>query len=118
MAICNLFNELTDASGNFLMFSQYVEDITHNLVDSDAWKIVPTRFLAFDIDYSKLKSAPKHEEVEEPDSNTDIPESEPESTPKSTPEEVEESDSNTLNTDIPKFFQNYFENGCAYRPYS
>ena len=44
MAVCNLFIAdntekalgLTSTSGNFLMFSQYVEDITQNNVKNDS----------------------------------------------------------------------------------
>lgn len=80
MAICNLFNELTSPTGNFLMFSQYVEDITHNYTIGDNWKIVPSQFVALNIDYS----------------NIDIPNKE------------------NLNIAVPKYFQNSFENLCAY----
>ena len=74
MAVCNLFNNLTNTSGNFLMFSQYVEDLTRNNSNGDNYKVVPSKFIAFDIDYST---------VENPNYN------------------------------IPRYFQNYFENGCA-----
>jgi hypothetical protein len=83
MAVCNLFNELTSTSGNFLMFSQYVEDITRNFSDGDNFKIVPSKFIALNIEYSKIN----------------IPAI---------------GNSADLNTDIPKYFQNYFENGCAF----
>ena len=80
MAVCNLFNELTSTSGNFLMFSQYVEDITRNFSDGDNFKIVPSKFIALNIEYS----------------NITIP------------------NKTNLNIDIPNYFQNYFENACAY----
>lgn len=80
MAVCNLFNELTSPTGNFLMFSQYVEDITHGYTAGDNWKIVPDKFIALNIDYSNINT---------PD-NTD------------------------LNISVPKYFQNCFENVCAY----
>lgn len=54
MAVCNLFNRFDNASGNFMMFSQYVEDITKNYVESDNWKVVPTQFVVLDIDYTKI----------------------------------------------------------------
>ena len=57
MAVCNLFNQLSNTSGNFLLFSQYVEDITHNYAEGDNWKVVPTGFVALDIDYSKRKES-------------------------------------------------------------
>ena len=82
MAVCNLFSDLNNASGNFMMFSQYVEDITRNYSDGDNWKIVPTQFVALDVDYSNLKGKFVN--------------------------------TSNLNVDIPKYFQNYFENACAY----
>lgn len=85
MAICNLFNELTSTSGNFLMFSQYVEDLTRNNSDGDNWKVVPSKFIAMNIDYSKFN-----------------------------PIISDELDTTDLNILIPQYFQNYYENGCAY----
>ena len=80
MAVCNLFSSLDKSAGNFMLFSQYVEDITHNFTEGDNYKVVPSRFVALDIDYN----------------NINIP------------------STNDLNIDIPKYFQNYFENACAY----
>ena len=55
MAICNLFNEFTNYSGNFLMFSQYVEDVTQNFTKNDTnYRVVPSRFIALNIDYTNL----------------------------------------------------------------
>lgn len=82
MAVCNLFNDLTNVSGNFMLFSQYVEDITHNYADGDNFKVVPSKFVALNIDYSKLQKY----------GNT----------------------GDDLNIIVPRFFQNCFENGCAY----
>lgn len=84
MAVCNLFNTLDNPSGNFMMFSQYVEDITKNYSDGDNWKIVPSRFVVLNIDYTNI------------DRTMVTPNSE------------------TLNEGIPKYFQNCFENACAY----
>lgn len=55
MAVCNLFSELTNNSGNFLMFSQYVEDITRGFSEGDNYKVIPTKFIAFNINYSDIK---------------------------------------------------------------
>lgn len=82
MAVCNLFNELTSSSGNFLMFSQYVEDLTRNYSDGDNYKVVPSKFIAMNIDYSNLN--------------------------------LVSNESTNLDEYIPKYFQNYYENGCAY----
>lgn len=85
MAVCNLFNQLNNASGNFLLFSQYVEDITHNYAEGDNWKVVPTGFVALDIDYSKIDKSL-----------------------------VLNSFKDDMNSGIAKYFQNCYENACAY----
>jgi hypothetical protein len=91
MAICNLFNEFTNYSGNFLMFSQYVEDITQNFTKNDSnYRVVPSKFIALNIDYLNLD---KSVFGLGPD-------------PAITSE--------LLNVGIPKYFQNYYENGCAF----
>lgn len=84
MAVCNLFNKLTNTSGNFLMFSQYVEDITRNFSDGDNYKVVPSKFIALNIDYSNINK------------NTVL------------------ANKDNFNVGIPMYFQNYFENACAY----
>lgn len=66
------------------MFSQYVEDITHDYVEGNDWKVVPSRFVALDIDYKNIDFS------------------------------IVAKNEYTLNSAIPKYFQNYFENGCAY----
>lgn len=85
MAVCNLFTDLSNSSGNFLMFSQYVEDITRNYTDGDNWKVVPTQFVALNIDYTKSDILANI--------NSNIQD---------------------LNINVPKYFQNYFENSCAH----
>lgn len=90
MAICNLFNKLTNPTGNFLMFSQYVEDVMGNYTDGDNWKVVPTQFVALNIDYSSLQS------------NTDFINN------------VLNKGNADMNSGIPMYFQNCFENACAY----
>ena len=88
MGVCNLFNKLTSPSGNFMLFSQYVEDITRNYSDGDNWKVVPTKFVALNIDFDEVRY---HDRVAPPANNmTD------------------------RNITIPTYFQNCFENACAY----
>jgi hypothetical protein len=99
MAVCNLFSKLENNTGNFLMFSQYTEDLTRNNSNGDDWKVVPSKFIALNIDYSKFN---KNQVI--PAENTEI-EVEPIN------EEMTTEDFNEL---IPNFFQNYYENGCAY----
>lgn len=85
MAVCNLFSELQDSSGNFLMFSQYVEDLTKNGAEGDNYKVIPSKFVAFNIDYSKIN----FDRID----------------PKNT--------YGNLNKSLPKYLQNCFENACA-----
>ena len=84
MAICNLFNKLDKPSGNFMLFSQYVEDITKNYTEGENWRIVPSRFVAMNINYKGIK------------------------------ESLVSPNGEDLNISIPKYFQNCFENACAY----
>ena len=86
MAVCNLFSELTCESGNFLMFSQYVEDLTRNMSVGDNWKVVPSKFVAMNLDYSFFDPYMNNETI----------------------------NAGKLNNILPEFFQNYYENGCAY----
>lgn len=87
MGVCNLFNKLTSPSGNFMLFSQYVEDITRNYSDGDNWKVVPTKFVALNIDFDKVQ----YNRVAPPENNV-----------------------TDRNITIPTYFQNCFENACAY----
>lgn len=73
MAVCNLFKELSNNTGNFLMFSQYSEDLTENFLKPNSYHITPSKFIVLNIDYTGYN-----------------------------------------NTSLPRFFQNVFENECAY----
>lgn len=55
MAVCNIFKQLTNRTGSFLMFSQYVEDLTKNHAKGYQYRVVPSGFIACDIDYSILE---------------------------------------------------------------
>ena len=56
MAKCNLFKKLSESSqGTFFLFSQYAEDLTKNHADGDAYRVVPSRFAALDIDYTNMQ---------------------------------------------------------------
>lgn len=52
MAVCNLFKKLDKETGNFLMFSQYVEDITKSFTQSNQYRVSPSKFIALNIDYT------------------------------------------------------------------
>lgn len=83
MSICNLFTELYKPTGNVLMFSQYAKDLTTGNAREESYKVVPSKFIAMDIDYDSV-SVPVV------------------------------GDSRDLNLDLPIFFQNFYENACAY----
>lgn len=57
MAICNLFKKLSNNTGEFLMFSQYAEDLTKNNSQGYKYRVVPSRFIAANVDFSKFKYA-------------------------------------------------------------
>lgn len=54
MAVCNLFKKLDKNTGNFLMFSQYVEDITKSYTQLNQYRVSPSKFIALNIDYAEF----------------------------------------------------------------
>lgn len=52
MAVCNLFKELTNNTGNFLLFSQYSEDLTENFLKPSEYHITPSKFIALKCNYN------------------------------------------------------------------
>ena len=58
MAVCNLFKELTKATGEFLLFSQYTDDLAHMSSSPGLWRAVPAHFLAMDL------ASPSDEELD------------------------------------------------------
>ena len=54
MAVCNLFRKLSKQTGEFLMFSQYAEDLTRNNSQGYNYRVTPSRFIAANIDFSKF----------------------------------------------------------------
>ena len=81
MAVCNIFSPLTNTTGNFLMFSNYVDDMNRYRVQDSKYRVVPSKFYAVDVNFNKI------------------------------PTITENSD---LNIEIPKSFQNMYENWLAY----
>ena len=53
MAVCNLFRAFNKETGNVMMFSQYAEDLNRCYVQHDSYDVIPSKFVALDIDYSK-----------------------------------------------------------------
>lgn len=85
MAICNLFRQFSKDTGNFIMFEQYANDLTKCFVQHDNYDVIPSKFVALDINYSNLSAA-----LRQPTATTD------------------------LNAAFPTYMQNYYENGCAW----
>lgn len=85
MAICNLFRQFSKDTGNFIMFEQYANDLTKCFVQHDNYDVIPSKFVALDINYSNLNAA-----LRQPTATTD------------------------LNAALPTYMQNYYENGCAW----
>jgi hypothetical protein len=54
MAICNIFNVGNNAKSYFLTFSQYLDDLTRWSVESTGYRVVPSKFIAMDIDTGGL----------------------------------------------------------------
>ena len=76
MAKCNIFKTLSSGSaevsnGSVLMLSQWANDLTKHMNDGDAYKVVPARFAAFNIDYDSF-TAPAGATAD--DKNKSVPE--------------------------------------------
>lgn len=54
MAVCNLFKKLENNTGNFLLFSQYVEDLTLSSTQSDIYRVVPSKFITLNLNYENF----------------------------------------------------------------
>lgn len=50
MAVCNIFNSLANTTGTFLTFSQYVEDLTQWSVKGSSRRVVPSKYVAVEMD--------------------------------------------------------------------
>ena len=49
MAICNILGDMQNSTGNFLTFSQYIEDLTHWQTDT-SYKVSPSKFIALNLE--------------------------------------------------------------------
>lgn len=67
------------------MFEQYASDLTKCYVQHDSYDVIPSKFVALNIDYSKLSL-----QYRQPSASSD------------------------LNEVVPAYLQNYYENGCAW----
>ena len=52
MAICNLFKKLEKPTGNFMIFSQYTEDLTKSMTQPGYYRVIPSKFYALNINYN------------------------------------------------------------------
>ena len=50
MSKCNLLKPLNSNNGNFFMFSQYGEDLTKEYTQKDHYRVVPSKFIAMNLD--------------------------------------------------------------------
>lgn len=82
--ICNRFKALDQQTGNFILFSQYVDDISKSTIDSN-YRVSPNKFICLDVDSTMINQA-----------GTLVPEG-----------------GFDDNEKLPGFFQNSFENGCS-----
>lgn len=73
--VCNIFRPISNETGNFLLFSQYTNDLTQSTTDSSR-RVRPSRFVCLNLDPTKFGAS-------------------------------------NLKTEIPKYFQNVFENGIS-----
>ncbi len=83
--ICNLFRPIDKTNGNFLLFSQYVEDVSRSAVNS-AYRVRPSEFVCLDFNQaiqSKAQSLTPNLE------------------------------GGSITNYIPAYFQNFFENGVS-----
>ena len=53
MAVCNLFKTLTKETGEFLLFSQYTDDLARMTTSPGLYRVVPSKFLALSLAYQE-----------------------------------------------------------------
>lgn len=83
MAVCNIFSPLSNPTGNFLMFSNYTDDMNRYRVQDSKYRVAPSKFYAVDVDFDDvIKTAGIV--------------------------------GNELNVEIPRLFQNMYENWIAF----
>lgn len=86
MAVCNIFSPISNSTGTFLMFSQYIEDLSEYRINKSNANISPSSFYALKVDCVRVRD--KIKELY--------------------------SDLSAVNDTIPGMFQNRFENIWAY----
>ena len=86
--VCNIFKSINNPSGNFLLFSQYTNDLAKSAVDP-GYKVRPSRFFCLNLDSSAITNF--RNKISEENATASIA--------------------------IPKYFQNYYENDLSYLRY-
>ena len=61
MSKCNIFKPLASKTGEFLMFSQYTEDITKEQSMKSTYRVVPSKFVALDLNIDKVFNNPNQD---------------------------------------------------------
>lgn len=86
MAVCNIFSSLSNPTGNFLMFSNYVDDMNRYRVQDSLYRVTASKFLAVDVDFNYVKTTAG----------------------------ITGTGAGNLNIGIPQLFQNMYENWIAF----
>lgn len=55
MAVCNIFSPISNSTGTFLMFSQYIEDLSEYRINKSNANISPSSFYALNVDCKQVK---------------------------------------------------------------
>ena len=54
MAVCNIFSTLNNPTGNFLMFSNYADDMNKYRTQGNKYKVIPSKFYVLDVDFQDV----------------------------------------------------------------
>lgn len=104
---CNLFKPINAGDtrmGTFLMFSQYTEDVTKEQAMKSTYRIVPSKFVALDLDINKVFNNP----AQTFGNNGIVHYQDGYGICNQTP------GTTGVNKIIPQIFQSYYENSVAY----
>lgn len=82
---CALLKPVTNLTGTFFTFSQYTQDLTKQYTNCDAYRCVPSKFIAMNLNFSPIIA-----------------------------KYTDEISSEGLGRFLGEIFQNYFENSCAF----
>ena len=63
MAKCNLLSPISNQSGNFMLFSQYAEDLTHESQSKDFYRVTPSKYVLIKLNKKEGWTAAKYAEV-------------------------------------------------------